>query len=107
MARRNLNDLQAFVTVARERSFTRAAAQLGVTRSALSQSMRGLESRLGIRLLTRTTRQRELRQSGCFRYYTTRVVLMGRSLSGLAGTSGATIHRHLERGPDRHVFPSP
>lgn len=56
MARRNLNDLQAFVTVAREGSFTRAAAQLGVTQSALSQSMRGLEERLGIRLLTRTTR---------------------------------------------------
>lgn len=56
MARRNLNDLQAFVTVARERNFTRAAAQLGVTQSALSQSMRTLEERLGIRLLTRTTR---------------------------------------------------
>lgn len=56
MAKRNLNDLQAFVTVAREGSFTRAAAQLGVTQSALSQSMRGLEERLGIRLLTRTTR---------------------------------------------------
>jgi DNA-binding transcriptional LysR family regulator len=56
MARRNLNDLQAFVIVAREGSFTRAAAQLGVTQSALSQSMRALEGRLGIRLLTRTTR---------------------------------------------------
>ncbi len=56
MARRNLNDLQAFVTVAREGSFTRAAALIGVTQSALSQSMRGLEARLGIRLLTRTTR---------------------------------------------------
>jgi len=56
MAKRNLNDLQAFVIVAREGSFTRAAAQLGVTQSALSQSLRGLEARLGIRLLTRTTR---------------------------------------------------
>lgn len=56
MAKRNLNDLQAFVTVAREGSFTRAAALLGVTQSALSQSMRALEERLGIRLLTRTTR---------------------------------------------------
>lgn len=56
MARRNLNDLLAFVTVARERSFTRAAAQLGVTQSALSQAVSGLESRLDIRLLTRTTR---------------------------------------------------
>jgi DNA-binding transcriptional LysR family regulator len=56
LARRNLNDLLAFVTVAREGSFTRAAALLGVTQSALSQSVRGLEERLQIRLLTRTTR---------------------------------------------------
>jgi DNA-binding transcriptional LysR family regulator len=56
MARRNLNDLLAFVTIAREGSFTRAAAQLGVTQSALSQAMRALEERLEIRLLTRTTR---------------------------------------------------
>lgn len=56
MARRNLNDLLAFVTVAREGSFTRAAATLGVTQSALSQAVRGLEERLQIRLLTRTTR---------------------------------------------------
>src|SRR5213592_76072 len=56
MARRNLNDLLAFVTVAREGSFTRAAAALGVTQSALSQAIRGLEERLQIRLLTRTTR---------------------------------------------------
>ncbi len=56
MARRNLNDLLAFVTVAREGSFTRAAATLGVTQSALSQTIRGLEERLQIRLLTRTTR---------------------------------------------------
>ncbi|MCR5864036.1 LysR family transcriptional regulator [Aquincola sp. J276] len=56
MPRRNLNDLLAFVTVAREGSFTRAAATLGVTQSALSQAIRGLEERLHIRLLTRTTR---------------------------------------------------
>jgi DNA-binding transcriptional LysR family regulator len=56
LARRNLNDLLGFVTVAREGSFTRAAASLGVTQSALSQSIRGLEERLRIRLLTRTTR---------------------------------------------------
>jgi DNA-binding transcriptional LysR family regulator len=56
MARRNLNDLLFFVTVARAGSFTRAAAQLGVTQSALSQSIRNLEERLKIRLLTRTTR---------------------------------------------------
>jgi DNA-binding transcriptional LysR family regulator len=56
MARRNLNDLLAFVTVAREGSFTRAGAVLGVTQSALSQAIKALETRLQIRLLTRTTR---------------------------------------------------
>ncbi len=56
MARANVNDLAAFVAVARERSFTRAAAQLGVSPSALSHTLRGLEERLGVRLLTRTTR---------------------------------------------------
>ena len=56
MTRRNLNDLLAFVTVAREGSFTRAAATLGVTQSAISQAVRGLEERMQIRLLTRTTR---------------------------------------------------
>lgn len=56
MARPNLNDLLAFVTVAREGSFTRAAAVLGITQSALSQTVKGLEERLDIRLLTRTTR---------------------------------------------------
>jgi DNA-binding transcriptional LysR family regulator len=56
VARRNLNDLLAFVTVAREGSFTRAAGTLGVTQSALSQAISGLEERLQIRLLTRTTR---------------------------------------------------
>lgn len=56
MAQRNLNDLLSFVTVAREGSFTRAAALLGVTQSALSQAISGLEARLDIRLLTRTTR---------------------------------------------------
>jgi DNA-binding transcriptional LysR family regulator len=53
----NLNDLAAFVTVARQGSFTRAAAQLGVSQSALSQTIRGLEERLGLRLFTRTTRR--------------------------------------------------
>lgn len=56
MARENYNDLLAFLAVARERSFTRAAAQLGVSQSALSHTIRGLEARLGLRLLTRTTR---------------------------------------------------
>src|SRR5215213_300417 len=52
----NLNDLSAFLAVARERSFTRAAAKLGVSQAALSQTIRQLEARLGLRLLTRTTR---------------------------------------------------
>jgi DNA-binding transcriptional LysR family regulator len=56
MPRTDLNDIVAFLAVARERSFTRAAAQLGVSQSALSQTVRGLELRLGLRLLTRTTR---------------------------------------------------
>jgi DNA-binding transcriptional LysR family regulator len=56
MARSERNDLEAFLAVARERSFTRAAAKLGVSQSALSQTLRGLEARLGLRLLTRTTR---------------------------------------------------
>jgi len=56
MTRETMADLQAFLAVARERSFTRAAAQLGVSTSALSHAVRGLEERLGVRLLTRTTR---------------------------------------------------
>jgi DNA-binding transcriptional LysR family regulator len=56
MQRANLNDLLAFLAVGRERSFTKAAAKLGVSQSALSHTIRGLEERLGVRLLTRTTR---------------------------------------------------
>ncbi len=56
MMRDNLNDLIVFVTVAREKSFTRAAAQLNVTPSALSHTIKAFEARLGVRLLTRTTR---------------------------------------------------
>jgi DNA-binding transcriptional LysR family regulator len=56
MPRDNVNDLLAFLAVARERSFTKAAAKLGVSQSALSHTVRGLEQRLGVRLLTRTTR---------------------------------------------------
>lgn len=56
MAYPKVNDLQAFLAVAREQSFTKAAARLGISPSALSHSMRGLEERLGLRLLARTTR---------------------------------------------------
>ncbi|MDT0178412.1 MULTISPECIES: LysR family transcriptional regulator [Enterobacterales] len=64
MARRNLNDLLSFVTVAREGSFTRAAALLGVTQPALSQAISGLEERMQIRLLTRTTRSVSVTAAG-------------------------------------------
>ena len=64
MARENLNDLLAFVAVAREQSFTRAAARLGVSQSALSHTIRRLETRLGLRLLTRTTRSVATTQAG-------------------------------------------
>jgi len=56
MSRENVNGLLAFIAVARERSFTKAAAQMGVSQSALSHTIRGLEEKLGIRLLTRSTR---------------------------------------------------
>lgn len=64
MSKHNLNDLLAFMTVAREGSFTRAAAQLGVTQSAISQTVSGLEARLNIRLITRTTRSLSLTVAG-------------------------------------------
>src|SRR3974377_611767 len=56
MQRGSLADLAALVAVGRERSFTKAAAKLGISQSALSQTVRQLEARLGVRLLTRTTR---------------------------------------------------
>jgi len=56
MLRENISDLLAFIAVAREGSFTRAAARLGVSQSALSHTLRGLEARMGVRLLNRTTR---------------------------------------------------
>lgn len=64
MARRNLNDLLSFITVAREGSFTRAAAQLGVTQPALSHAISGLEEKMQIRLLTRTTRSVSVTAAG-------------------------------------------
>jgi DNA-binding transcriptional LysR family regulator len=64
MRRGNLDDLRALVAVGHERSFTKAAAKLGVSQSALSQTIRQLESRLGMRLLTRTTRSVSLTEAG-------------------------------------------
>src|SRR3954447_3786836 len=62
--RENINDLIAFVAVARERSFTRAATKLGVSQSALSHTIRGFETQLGVRLLTRTTRSVSATEAG-------------------------------------------
>ncbi len=64
MQRGNLDDLRALVTVGQERSFTKAAAKIGVSQSALSQTIRQLEARLGVRLLTRTTRSVALTEAG-------------------------------------------
>ena len=64
MERANAGDLLAFLAVARERSFTKAAAKLGISQSALSQIVRGLEERLGLRLLSRTTRSVAPTQAG-------------------------------------------
>jgi DNA-binding transcriptional LysR family regulator len=64
MNRDNASDLLAFLAVARERSFTRAAKQLGVSQSALSQTVSALEARLGVRLLNRTTRSVTPTQAG-------------------------------------------
>ncbi|XUW92817.1 LysR family transcriptional regulator [Burkholderia sp. M6-3] len=60
----DFNDLAGFITVARERNFTRAAAQLGVSQSALSRTVAGLERRIGLQLLTRTTRSVSLTEAG-------------------------------------------
>ena len=64
MREQNLNDYLAFIAVARARNFTRAAAQLGISQSALSYTVKTLEARLGVRLLTRTTRSVALTEAG-------------------------------------------
>lgn len=64
MSAENFNDLAAFVAVAKERSFTRAAAKQGVSQSALSQTIKALEARLGVRLLTRSTRSVSATEAG-------------------------------------------
>ena len=64
MRKRDLTDLQAFLVVARERSFTKAAARLGISQSALSHTVRELEERVGVRLLSRTTRSVAPTQAG-------------------------------------------
>jgi DNA-binding transcriptional LysR family regulator len=106
MPRTNLDDLGAFLAVARERSFTRAAAQLGVSQSALSQTLRGLEARLGLRLLTRTTRSVSPTEAGerLLRSVGPRLEEIEAALAALgefrekpAGTIRITAHDHAIR----------
>ena len=89
MPRENLAELSAFLVVARERSFTRAAAQLGVSASALSHMMRKLEERLGVRLLIRTTRNVAPTEAGerLLRDVGPRLDEIRLSLAQIAGTS--------------------
>jgi DNA-binding transcriptional LysR family regulator len=65
MVRENVSDLMAFLAVARAGSFTRAAQQLGISQPALSHSIKELEKRLGLRLLSRTTRSVSTTEAGC------------------------------------------
>lgn len=75
MQHENLNDLRAFQLVAQEKNFTRAAAQLGMSRSGLSHAITALEARLGVRLLTRTTRSVSLTEAGRRLYHTLQPML--------------------------------
>lgn len=86
MPRENLNDILVFLAVARERSFTRAAAKLGVSQSALSHVIRDLEARLGLRLLTRTTRSVSTTEAGeeLFRAVAPRIEEIDASLAALS-----------------------
>jgi len=106
MRQTDLNDIMAFLAVARARSFTRAAAQLGVSQSALSQTVRGLEARLGLRLLTRTTRSVAPTEAGerLLRAAGPRLDEIGAELAALselrdkpAGTIRITTHDHAVR----------
>jgi DNA-binding transcriptional LysR family regulator len=106
MPRDNIADLTAFLAVAREKSFTRAAAQLGVSQSALSQTIRGLETRLGLRLLSRTTRSVTLTDAGerLFRTVSPRFEEINAELTSLselrdkpAGTIRLTATEHAAR----------
>lgn len=91
MKRGDLDDLAAFAAVARARSFTRAAAELGLSPSALSHAMRGLEERLGVRLLARTTRSVAPTAAGerLLRSLDPALAEVARGLSALADWRGA------------------
>lgn len=103
MTHENLNDLRAFQLVAQEKNFTRAAAQLGMSRSGLSHAITALEARLGVRLLTRTTRSVSLTEAGRRLYHTLQPMLneLDSELASLralsdkpAGTVRITAHDH-------------
>jgi DNA-binding transcriptional LysR family regulator len=103
MANLNLNTLSAFLVVARERSFTRAAAQLGVSQSALSHTIRGMEEKLGIRLLTRTTRGVATTEAGerlltnigpCYDGIEAELAALGELRDKPAGTIRISAHDH-------------
>src|ERR1700761_3691004 len=91
MKRGELDDLLAFAAIARTRSFTRAAAELNVSPSALSHAMRGLEKRLGVRLLARTTRSVAPTAAGerLLRSLDPALAELARGLSALADWRGA------------------
>ena len=106
MTRTNLADLQAFVAVAEARSFTRAAAQLGLSRSALSHAMTALEARLGVRLLTRTTRSVSVTEAGVrllgvlgprFEDIDTELAMLSSMRDKPAGTVRISAHDHAIR----------
>src|SRR5579863_6490085 len=106
MPRENFNDLLAFLAVAKARSFTKAAALLGVSQSALSHTVRGLEERLGLRLLTRTTRSVAPTEAGerLLRAAGPRIEEIKAELAALsalrdkpAGTIRITAHDHAVR----------
>jgi DNA-binding transcriptional LysR family regulator len=106
MPRENFNDLLAFLAVAKVRSFTKAAALLGVSQSALSHTVRGLEERLGLRLLTRTTRSVAPTEAGerLLRAAGPRIEEIEAELAALsalrdkpAGTIRITAHDHAVR----------
>ncbi|QCI68195.1 LysR family transcriptional regulator [Phreatobacter stygius] len=103
MAYGNFNDLAAFALVAKERSFTRAAAKLGVSQSALSQTIKALEERIGLRLLTRTTRSVSPTEAGerlletvapRFEEIEARLVALGELREKPAGTVRITAGEH-------------
>ena len=111
MRREDLGGLAAFVAVAEERSFTRAAARMGTSQSALSQTVKRLEARLGVRLLTRTTRSVAVTEAGeqllaslrfAFDEIETQLVALGELRDRPAGTIRITAGQHAA---DTVLFP--